>query len=77
MAKVQEAGKMKKWAPKDVIALIVIGGGIFLLASGINHYVGMAHIAVICAYYGIDLAPFFKIGRNQGRKKEDKISGVS
>lgn len=61
---------MGKWDPKDIIALVVIAGGIYLLASGINHYVGACHIAVVCAYYGIDLTPFIKVGRNQGKKGE-------
>lgn len=62
---------MKQWAPKDVIALVIIGGAIYLLATGVNSYVGWALVAVVAAYYGIDLTPFLKIGRNKG-KKEDK-----
>lgn len=61
---------MKKWAPKDVIALVVVGGAIYLLASGINSHVGWSLVAVVAAYYGIDFTPFFKVGRNQGKKEE-------
>ena len=61
---------MKKWGPQDVIALVVIliAGG--LLFSGIDGKVGITLICVVCAYYGIDLTPFLKIGRNQGKKEE-------
>lgn len=57
-----------KWTPKDVIALVVIIGGIYLLAAGINGRVGIAHICVIAGYYGIDLTPWIKIGRIQKPK---------
>ncbi|MBA7698141.1 hypothetical protein ES703_106816 [subsurface metagenome] len=58
-----------KWQPKDVIALVVIliAGG--LLFTGTNGRVGWALIVVVCAYYGIDLSPWFRIGRNQKPKK--------
>lgn len=61
-----------KWQPKDVIALVVIIIAGVLLGMGINHQVGWTLVAVVCAYYGIDLSPFLKIGRNQGKKKEEK-----
>lgn len=61
---------MKKWAPKDVIALVVIGGAIYLLASGVNSYVGWSLVAVVAAYYGIDFTPFIKLGRNQSKKED-------
>lgn len=60
---------MKKWTPKDVVAIIMIAGGVFLLQQGINSWVGGTLVAVACAYFGIDLTPFIKIGRNQGKKK--------
>ena len=61
---------MKKWGPQDVIALVVIliAGG--LLYLGINGKVGWTLVAVVCAYYGIDLTPFLKIGRNKGKREE-------
>lgn len=61
-----------KWQPKDVIALVVIVGAIYLLATGINHTVGWALIGIVISYYGLDLTPFIKLGRNQGKKKEGK-----
>lgn len=60
-----------KWAPKDVIALVVIVGAIYLLATGVNSLVGWTLLGIVGAYYGIDLTPFIKLGRNQKRKKED------
>jgi len=61
---------MKKWQPKDVIALVIIVGALFLLWQGINTYVGWALVGIVAAYYGIDLMPFIKLGRNQGKKEE-------
>lgn len=60
-----------KWAPKDVIALVLIVIAGVLLGLGINNQVGWALIAIVCGYYGIDLTPFIKLGRNQKAKKED------
>lgn len=62
---------MKKFEPKDVIAVIIIVGAIYLLATGVNHWVGASLLAIVGAYYGIDLSPFLKIGRNQKKKKGD------
>lgn len=61
---------MKKWTPRDVIAVLVIGGAVYLLASGVNSMVGWSLVAVVAAYYGIDFTPFIKLGRNQGKKEE-------
>ena len=65
---------MAKWKPKDVIAVVVILGAIYLLASGINHWVGATLLGIVAAYYGIDLTPWLKMGRNQGeaKKKEEE-----
>lgn len=60
-----------KWKPKDVIALVVIVIAGVLLGLGINHQVGWTLVAIVCAYYGIDLTPFLKVGRNQGKPKEE------
>lgn len=54
-----------KWKPQDVIAVIVIVGAISLLWQGIDTTVGWALIVIVAAYYGIDLSPWFKIGRNK------------
>ena len=59
-----------KWGPKDVIALVVIVIAGVLLFKGINHQVGWTLIAIVCAYYGIDLTPFIKLGRNQKPKNK-------
>lgn len=60
---------LEKWQPKDCIALVLIVGALILLISGIDGKVGWTLIAVTCAYYGIDLTPFIKLGRNQTTKK--------
>jgi len=61
---------MKAWGPQDVIALVIIlmAGG--LLFAGFDGKVGWSLVAVVCAYYGIDLTPFVKLGRNQSKKEE-------
>lgn len=61
-----------KWQPKDIIAVLVIIGAIALLWQGMNGRVGWTLIAVVCAYYGVDLTPLVKLGRNQRKDKEDK-----
>ena len=68
---------MKKWQPKDVIALVVIliAGG--LLFTGINGRVGWTLICIVLAYYGIDLTPLIKIGRNQGKNQSQERSKQS
>ena len=61
---------MKKWGPQDVIALVLILGGLGLRFSGVDGATGSGLIVVACLYYGIDLSPFIKLGRNQGKKEE-------
>jgi len=61
---------MTKWGPQDVIALVLIVGGLALRFSGVDGAVGMGLVAVAALYYGIDLTPFIKLGRNQGKKEE-------
>lgn len=58
-----------KWMPKDVIALVVILIAAGLLFKGIDTLVGWTLVAVVCAYFGIDLSPWFRVGRNQRPKK--------
>ena len=58
-----------KWTPKDVIALVIIVGAVYLLATGRDSWVGASLLAIVAAYYGIDLSPWFTIGRNQKPKK--------
>jgi len=60
-----------KWQPKDVIALVVIVIAGVLLGMGINGKVGWTLVAVVCAYYGIDLTPWVHLGRNQQGRKEE------
>ncbi len=60
-----------KWEPKDVIACIIIVCCFVLLAMGRDSVITWTLLAVVGAYYGIDLSPWFKIGRIQKPKKED------
>jgi len=60
-----------KWTPRDVIAVIIILGAISLLWQGIDNIVGFSLLGIVAAYYGIDLTPWLKVGRNQGKKKEE------
>uniref|UniRef100_A0A6M3XYC2 Uncharacterized protein n=1 Tax=viral metagenome TaxID=1070528 RepID=A0A6M3XYC2_9ZZZZ len=62
---------MKKWEPKDVIAVVVVVGAIALLWQGIDTIVGFTLLGIVAAYYGIDLTPWLKVGRNQGKEKEE------
>lgn len=59
-----------KWTPKDCIAglVVIVAGG--LLWQGIDNIVGYSLLAIVAGYYGIDLTPFIKVGRNKGNKKE-------
>lgn len=61
---------MKQWQPKDVIAVVIVVGAIYLLATGVNHWVGASLLGIVGAYYGIDLTPWLKVGRNQGNAKK-------
>lgn len=61
---------MKKWGPQDVIALVLIVGGLGLRFSGVDGAVGTGLVIVAALYYGLDLTPFVKLGRIQ-RHKED------
>ena len=63
---------MSKWKPADCIALVVILIAGVLLYNSINHFVGWTLVGVTAAYFGIDLTPYIKVGRNFRIKKEDK-----
>lgn len=60
-----------KWQPKDVIACIIIVGAISLLWQGIDNIVAFSLLGIVAAYYGIDLTPWLRVGRNQKKKKGD------
>jgi len=42
------------WMPRDVIAVITLGGGFGLLALGIDGTVGIAIMAVVAFYFGVE-----------------------
>lgn len=60
-----------KWQPKDVIACIIVIGCIALKCLGHDSVVSWALLGVVGAYYGLDLSPWIKVGRNQQPKKEE------
>ncbi len=57
------------WKPPDVIACIVIIGSITMICLGIDGTVKYILLGVVSLYYGIDLTPFIKLGRNQHPKE--------
>lgn len=57
-----------KWEPKDVIACIIVVGCFALLVMGKDTIITWTLLAVVGAYYGIDLTPWLKIGRRQKPK---------
>jgi len=60
-----------KWKPQDVIGVIIIVGCFTLLIMGRDSYISWTLLGVVGLYYGVDLTPFIKLGRNQRSKKED------
>lgn len=60
-----------KWEPKDVIAIVIVAGAVYLLSQGIDTIVGWSLLGIVGAYYGVDLTPFIRVGRKQKSKKED------
>lgn len=46
---------MKKWKPKDVIALVALVGSLVLMGMGYNHIVTLCFAGIISAYVGIDI----------------------
>ena len=61
---------MKTWYPKDFIAVLVIVVAFVLLLKGIDTVVGWSLLGIVGTYYGIDLSPFIKLGRNQSQDKK-------
>ena len=59
-----------KWKPIDVISLVIIVGCFILIIMGHDGYIKFTLLAVVGAFYGLDLTPFIKLGRNQ-KKRED------
>ncbi|MBA7532494.1 hypothetical protein ES705_24720 [subsurface metagenome] len=56
------------WKPQDVIACIIVIGSITMICLGINGTIKYTLMVIVCCYYGIDLTPFIKLGRNQKPK---------
>ena len=57
-----------QWKPQDVIACMIITGCIVMICLGDDGTIKYTLLGVVCLYYGIDLTPFIKLGRNQKPK---------
>lgn len=61
-----------KWKPIDVISGIIIVGCFILLGLGRDTVISWVLLGVVGGYYGIDLTPWLKVGRNLPKKKADE-----
>ena len=61
---------MKAWGPQDVIACLIIVGCMVMIIMGLDGTLKWILLGVVGAYYGFDLTPFVKIGRNRGKREE-------
>ncbi len=61
-----------KWKPIDVISLVLVIGCLVMILFGYNGTIKFTLLSVVGLYYGIDLTPFIKLGRNIKRKEEDQ-----
>lgn len=57
-----------KWKPQDVIAGIIVLCCFVLRSLGHDDVISWTQLAIVAAYYGLDLTPWVKIGRNQKRE---------
>lgn len=60
-----------KWKPIDCISLVIIIGCFLLLGLGKDSYISWCLLGVVGGYYGIDLTPWLRVGRNQRRLRDD------
>lgn len=51
-----------------VIACII--AGTFLIASGIDHYIGIGMLVIVGGYLGIDLTPWIPLGKVRNTKPD-------
>lgn len=58
-----------KWKPADVIAIILVLSFVALKCLGHDDMISKALLGIVVCYYGFDLTPWVKIGRNQKAKK--------
>jgi len=60
-----------KWKPIDVISLVLIIGCLAMIIAHHDGLIKFTLLVVVGLYYGIDLTPFIRLGRNIKRKEED------
>jgi len=58
-----------KWKPIDCISLVLVVGCMALILNGYNGHIHWILLSVVGLYYGVDLTPFIKLGRNVKRKE--------
>ena len=62
---------LAQWKPRDIVAILGMVAGVILLLKGIDGTIAWSLLVLNGGYFGLDLTPFIKLGRNQ-TKKEDK-----
>lgn len=62
---------LAKWKPIDIISLVLIIACLVMILMGFDGQIKFTLLAVVGLYYGIDLTPFIKLGRNTKPKEED------
>ena len=62
---------LSKWGPQDVISLVIVAGCLVMIIMGHNGQIKFTLLLVVGLYYGIDLTPFIKLGRNKKSKDEE------
>lgn len=55
---------------KDIFSCLVVICATVLLALHIDTVIGFTLLAIVAAYYGIDLTPYLRIGRNQKPRRQ-------
>lgn len=60
---------MHKLEGKDLFSVVVVICATVLIAAGKDTVIGYTLLAVVAGYYGIDLSPWIKLGRNQHKPK--------
>ena len=59
------------WKPIDVISLVLVVGCLVMIIMGHDGAIKGTLLAVVGLYYGIDLTPFIRLGRNIKRREEE------
>ena len=52
-----------------LVVLACVIGGVYLIASGVDHIIGIILLIIVGSYLGLDLTPWIPLGKNQKPKK--------